>query len=653
MAVGNEQERELAAGSGGMPATSDYGARSHPPGPGGYSPSDQGSSAPPSEASANPPSAPSDMNPQPAGGEDSSASNDTGTGSDMASGGTPPANAGGAEGSSGESGTTPDTSGADTDTGATLQPVLDTVDGTMSDLTGGTSALGDATDVLNGLPVASGLASGLTGIIDSAGVDTGGITGLDTGALSGLVNEVASLPDTLLSGGAVDGVVNGVTGLLDSTLNSTLGLDTPLGTGLLSPVSNLLGDVGDSLQSLPLVDVAGGALGSATAGNPNDTGITGLLDSSLGSESILSPVSNLVSDVDHGLQALPLVNLNGGDVGTASVGDLNGSSSASLVDIGAGQSADGIGIGLLSTADSDSHLLDVNALGVGSGGPQLVSADLVPALNGDAVAPLLNGLDLSDLGTTAGPLLSVHSAASDATIGDLGSSSSGHLLDISAGPQDANGLGIDALATPSSDGHTVDIGAVDTGSDGPQLADASLLNDAGLPSLNGVEIPSLGSATGLIDTDSSLVTLNGGNNADDGGIAGGTIGNLVTSSTGHLIDADVGPSQNGTGVDLLAAPMPADHAVSANAVDVGSDGPQLADLGLLTTDQAPINIPAPGGSGLDSLAGNLLGGTEATSSSAEAAPAPAPTETAHVQDLLPVGVTGDHGIVDVLGHQVI
>jgi hypothetical protein len=658
MAAVYEQDREMSAGSGGMPASVDYGPRSGDPTPEATAPaSDQGSSAPPQEASPTPAPSTADAGPQPAATETPPASDDAAGGSGTAAAGAAPS--AGAEGSNAEPAPAADASAADT--GGTPHTGLDTADATISDLTGGTGGLGDVTDGLTGLSPASGLASDLTGIVDGTGLDT---TGLGTGMLSGLVNEVASVPDTLLSsGGVIGGAVDGVTGLVDTTLGSTLdsalGLDTPLGTAsLLSPVSNLLGDVDSSVQHLPLLAVDGGDLGSASAGNPNDTGVAGLLDSSLGTDSVLSPVSNLVGDASSGLHDLPLANLNGGDIGTAIVGDLNGSSSGNLVDLGAGQSADGIGVGVLSTPASDGHLLDANALAVGSHGPELVNADLAPALNTDAATSLLNGGDLTDLGSASSPLLAIHGAASDASVGDLDSSSSGHLIDVSAGPSDANGLGVDVLATPSDPGHTVDIGAVDTGANGPQLADASLLHDTGLlsdtgvPALNGIDVPSLGSASDLLNTDSSLATLNGGNNAADGGVAGGSIGNLVGSSTGHLLDADIGPTQSGDSLNILAAPTPADHTVSANAVDVGSDGPQLGDLGVLTGDAAPISIPAAG-TGVDSLAGNVLSTTEAAASPAEAAPVHAVTETADVQSIVPAAVTGDHGVLDVLGHQVI
>lgn len=819
MTAVNEQDREMAAGSGGMPAPFDYGPRGHSA-PEATPPSDQGSSAAPPDASANPPPPSSaDQSPPPASSETPPAGDDAGGGDTtpvvVGSGSEPTATAGAGNGDTG------DTSGAE----SALQPVLGSVDGTISDLAGGTGALDGATGVVSGLAPVSGITDGTGGIIntvlDTTGLDTNGTITPVTGTVDGLLNDVTSLPGTLLSGG----LINDVTGLLDSAL----GVDSPLGTGnLLSPVTNLVGDVGSGL-GLPLLNTTGGEggtglLGSGLGSSGLGNDVTGLVDSTLGTDTLLNPVTSLVSDVGHGLQhvpllsvnsgdsggvtvggdgsspvdgvtglldsalgtdnllspvtnlvgdagsslgsdvplahlnggdagtatvgdlngsssgnlidlaagqsadglglgllspadsdnhlldvnavdagtsapqlvnadlvpglngdaaapllsdlapvtnlagdldsSVPLLHLDGGDAGTATVGDLHGSSSGNLIDLGAGQSADGLGLGLLSPADSDNHLLDLNGVEVGSDGPHLVDADLVPGLNGDAAAPLLNGLDLSGLGTTSGPLLTVNGAGSDVSAGDLGGSSSGHLVDASAGSHATDGTGIDVLATPLTDGHALDVGAIDVGSGGPQLADASLLDDTGLlndtgllhdaalPSLDGVGLPSLGSAGDLIDTGSSLLTVNGGNNAADGGLIGGTIGTLDSSSSGHLVDADVGSSPNGGSVDVLAAPTATDHALSANAVDVGPNGPQLADLGVLT-DHDAINIPALGGTSADSLVGNVLGDVSAVSAPAEAAPAPALTDTADLHGLLPAAITGDHGIVDVLGHHVI
>ena len=54
-----------------------------------------------------------------------------------------------------------------------------------------------------------------------------------------------------------------------------------------------------------------------------------------------------------------------------------------------------------------------------------------------------------------------------------------------------------------------------------------------------------------------------------GGLLNGVVGNLTGSSSGHLIDIDLGPeNSNGLGLDLLATPD-ATHSASVNAIDVG------------------------------------------------------------------------------------
>ncbi len=136
-----------------------------------------------------------------------------------------------------------------------------------------------------------------------------------------------------------------------------------------------------------------------------------------------------------------------------------------------------------------------------------------------------------------------------------------------------------------------------------------------------------------------LLSVNGGNN---GGLLGGVIGDLSHSSSGHLVDADVGPQQsNGLVFDLLSAPSNDGHTASVNAVDVGPAGPHLLDLGLLT------------GSGSDGLAGNLLGGDHGLLGGV-AGGATAPTAVvAQVIDIVPVAGGLDHGLLDLHGAHII
>ena len=134
-------------------------------------------------------------------------------------------------------------------------------------------------------------------------------------------------------------------------------------------------------------------------------------------------------------------------------------------------------------------------------------------------------------------------------------------------------------------------------------------------------------------------------NGTTGGLLGGVIGDLSHSSSGHLVDADVGPQQsNGLVLDLLAGQSSDGHTASVNAVDVGPNGPHLADLGLLT-----------GGSNSDGLAGNLLGGDHGLLGSVTSGGATtAPTAiVAQVVDVVPVVGGLDHGLLDLHSAHII
>jgi hypothetical protein len=158
-----------------------------------------------------------------------------------------------------------------------------------------------------------------------------------------------------------------------------------------------------------------------------------------------------------------------------------------------------------------------------------------------------------------------------------------------------------------------------------------------------------------------LVTLNGGNNASDGGLLGGIVGSLSNPSSGHLVDLDVGPEQpNGQAINVLSAPTSGDHhTVEVNAVDVGANGPHLLDLGLLT-GSGGLNIPSLGGTGTDGLSGNvlgglnlgnLLGGSTASNNTVSAPVTPAVDVNAAIHDLLPVA--NGHGILDSHGTHIL
>jgi len=91
-------------------------------------------------------------------------------------------------------------------------------------------------------------------------------------------------------------------------------------------------------------------------------------------------------------------------------------------------------------------------------------------------------------------------------------------------------------------------------------------------------LPELIHATGDALQSTPLVTLSGN------GLLGGTVGDLSHSSSGHLIDIDIGGlSSNGLALDVLSnATGGMTHALELNVLDVGSNGPSLLDLDILT-----------------------------------------------------------------------
>ncbi|MGY4157157.1 hypothetical protein ACVINW_002999 [Bradyrhizobium sp. USDA 4461] len=196
----------------------------------------------------------------------------------------------------------------------------------------------------------------------------------------------------------------------------------------------------------------------------------------------------------------------------------------------------------------------------------------------------------------------------------------------------------------------------------------SVLGDNGVGSVLGGTGP-LSPVTGLLghvlhDVETlPLLSINGGNNASDGGLLGGLLGNLSGSSTGHLAEVDVGPEQtNGNAINVLAAPTSGDHhTIEVNAVDVGQHGPQLLDLGALT-GASGINVPSLGGTGADGLTGNVLGGVNLghllggniASGNTANAPVSVPVDIdSDVHDLIPAPLAGDHGILHSHGTHIL
>jgi len=144
-----------------------------------------------------------------------------------------------------------------------------------------------------------------------------------------------------------------------------------------------------------------------------------------------------------------------------------------------------------------------------------------------------------------------------------------------------------------------------------------------------------------------LLTINGGNNAGDGGVTGATIGDLNGSSSGNLINVDAGPQSDHTAsIGVLTTQPDSGNTASAGAVAVGPDGPQLADAGVLT-DPGTLNIANLNGAGTDSLAGNVINVSTGETGASVLQPTPVAANAGEVQDVPAVPVTQDHGILDV------
>jgi hypothetical protein len=298
--------------------------------------------------------------------------------------------------------------------------------------------------------------------------------------------------------------------------------------------------------------------------------------------------------------------------------DLTGSSGLlhGLVDV-----ADAVGVGAIGavpSADGHSNLI----------------TDLVN-FPGDIIGGNLNaglshiGADLSDTASAA------TSMAGDMLGGNTGGLVSGAVSDVSGLSHPAT----DLIGSAGNDLQTTPLASLDGGG----LLTSSVSNPATSSSGDVIQVD-----TGLVgNSPNSLLTVNGGNNAGDGGVAGAGIGDLNGSSSGHLIDLAAGPhGDHDSSVGVLAAQPNSGQAATASAVDVGPGGPQLVDAGVLT-DPRVLNIASLNGAGTDSLAGDLLNGSTAETGAGALQPTPIATNLAEVNDVLTIPVTQDHGILDV------
>lgn len=410
---------------------------------------------------------------------------------------------------------------------------------------------------------------------------------------------------------------------------------------------------------------------------------------------------------------------SGGDTGNSgggSSGGMTGSpasgggTSTAGGDGGTGSS----GGGGTATAGSDGGSGSPSGGGTGTTGGD--GGVHLPGIGDLPVVGDLGGLGLGNLGGILNPVAGAHAplqpvlGAANTLVNDVNQElgTLGHtvglsqITDAATGLLNTVGLG-DIGGAPAADGHTnlvtdvlnapgsiLDGGLMDSVSHiGADLSDtinavSSLKDSAIFGSDPSNPVSDLVSGIGHDLQSTPLLTLNGGNNASDGGLLGGGVGSLNGSSSGHLVDVDAGPQQdNGLNLNLLNEPgTGSQHTAEVHAVDVGPTGPQLLDLGLLTGGNgvlsdgggvlsgvtgalsggesplsgatgllSDLHIPTLGGTGADGLAGNLLGGSNILSGNSTSAPVTAPVDVDAGHDL--GSLIADHGALDLHGTHII
>jgi hypothetical protein len=425
-----------------------------------------------------------------------------------------------------------------------------------------------------------------------------------------------------------------------------------------------------------------------SANNPSDrsdemmAGSTSFMSDGSGNQSVenqSAPVQPGDSSDDTGTDQSAGSPASGGSDSQAIADASNPATGDGLLDSGAGSTSDAVPAGATDLLTDG-----------GNAGLQLANTDglLQPILDTvNGIAPDATGL----FGTES------DNTGTSPVLHDLIALPDNAGLDQIAPVVGADGLVSDVLAAPASilDGNlggTVDHIASDVtdtangllGSDGGGLlsgvTDASPVSDlignpvSGLttgPVSDLVTSPVsdltspvshlLGSTDGDLHG-TPLLTVNGGNNAGDGGLLGGVVGSTDSPSSSQLINADVGPQQsNGLGVDLLSQDSGAHNTADVNAVDTQPGSPQLGELGLLTGGSDAINLPSLGDSGTGSgigtgnltgsvLPANLLSGGIA-SGDTTSAPVTAPVDAGAVHDLVSASapVTASNGLIDVPG----
>lgn len=379
--------------------------------------------------------------------------------------------------------------------------------------------------------------------------DTDGSSALPLSLNSLLGNDTASADVTanaatpaapgdgpLLTASVLDPVTDVVDGVLGTNTSNLLGIGDVLNLGTPSQLA-LAGDNGGAQPVFDATNILIKDVHAQIETLSHQSGLSDILHAvtnlgetvGLGTTGAVPPAiddghTNLVTDVVNAPSTL----LNGGlDDVIAHVGaDLGDTLDATVGVVGA----------LLNGNDPLNPIPElVNGL--------TSSLQNLPLLNVD------NGDGGGLLGGLGGGLLT-------GVVGDLTGSSSGHLIDIDAGPTNSNGLGLDLLARPDAT-HSASVNVLDVGPHGPQLLDLGLLTgSSGI-----IDIPGLGGAgsdglTGNLVGPDGLVggLLNG--HAVGGGLLNGDIVSGNTMSAPITAPLDIAAL-----TDTIATPLTGDHGI--------------------------------------------------------------------------------------------
>lgn len=406
---------------------------------------------------------------------------------------------------------------------------------------------------------------------------------------------------------------------------------------------------------------SGSDSGAAVAGSPppsNDTnGDGGPELQPADSDGTSQPVVlNVVHDLDAGPGS------SSGTIGLTGIGQ-----TAGLGEIGTVANGDGLTGVLADVLGAPGQILSGNVTNVVSDlGTDL--AGIVPTVTGLA-GSLIPGDGATNL------INDVVHAPGQILNGDVSGAVSDLTADLSGLAHTATGVADPVVPGGGAGNLIADVldapGQILSGDASGAVSDITTDLSGAAPTVTGLASPltfgadptnPVGDLVQAVGTDlqsTPLVTVNGGNNAGNGGLVGGVVGDLNPSSGGHVISADVGPEQSngGLALDLLSgSETGTQHAATVNAIDTPAGTPQLLDVGLLTGSNGLLNVPSLGGAGTDGLAGNLLGNgvlDGPTASGNSAAVQTAPIDVDLVHDLVSAPLATDHGILDTHGAHVL